>query len=257
MWSCTPKDTGPVIIHENARDNHKNATSIVVSIEDNLPDMHSFTMLILAGDTLLFHDNKGDLQFAAYDIYADTTIGQFGKLGNGPCEIANFGATFYDPNSRRLYGRNSNQNKIVNFYLPEAVADPDYNAVDKFKLDSSPYPFVSPCYINDTTVICAVCRPNGTAEFQLGKFNLLTKEVSTLDSVIYHDKARFALTVAPEVCGLRRRRFPAGPQPGVFPRHARRGHPAAAACARRRPRWRVLAHGALHVPALRAQSDCP
>ncbi len=198
MWSCGTKDTSPVIIHESVRDNHMNATDMVVSIEDNLPDMHSFTLLIPAGDTLLFHDKKGELQFAAYDILADTTIGQFGKFGNGPGEIANFGSTFYNPNSKILYGYNANKNIVSGFYLPRAVTNQDYDAFDKFKMKTFMNPILCPYYINDSTIYCMVYASKGTAEFQLANWNFITNKVVPFDSIDYYDNAKFVITLSPE-----------------------------------------------------------
>ncbi len=198
MWSCGSKDTGPVITHENSRNNSINATKLLVSIEENLPDMHSYTYIIPAGDTLLIYDLKADLQFTAYDIYADTTLGQFGKFGNGPGEIANFASIFYNPNSKILYGHNANQNTISGFYLPRAVVNPDYDAFDKFKMGSSIIHIMSPNYLTDSVIPCTVYIPKGASEFQLANWNFNSNKVSPIDSVIYYDNARFEMTVSPE-----------------------------------------------------------
>ncbi len=197
MWSCGTKESGPVIVYESARDNHMNATNMLVSIEVNLPDMHSFTYFIPAGDTLLIKDGKANLQFTAYDIYADTTIGRFGKLGNGPGEIANFGALFYNPNSKMLYGHNANQNKISGFYLPRAVANPDYDAFDKFKMKTFTKPILGPCYINDSIIFCTTYASMGSAEVQLAKWNFITNKVSIIDSIPYHDNPKFNFDDSP------------------------------------------------------------
>lgn len=197
MWNCSKKDTAPVIIYQASRDNHVNVMDKLISIEENLPDMHSFTMLTMIGDTLLLHDHKGELQFTAYDIYADTTIGRFGKFGSGPGEVANFGGTFYDSKSKRLYGHEGNRSTISYFYLPEAISNPDYNVIDKFRIGFVESLFVSAHHINDSTIICAATFPGSDcpAEFQLATFSLITKNSTPLDSVSYYDKARFALSV--------------------------------------------------------------
>ena len=198
MWSCSKKDSGPVIIYQESRDNHMNVMDKLVSIENKLPDMRAFTLLTMAGDTIIFHDNRADLQFTAYDIYADTTIGRFGKYGNGPGEIANFGAEFYDHKSKILYGRNGNRHMLMGFYLPDAVSDPHYNAFDKCKMNFFECPFIGPNYLNDSTIFCSILIPEGTAESQLGMVNLNTQKITLLDSVTYYDNARFLTTIDTE-----------------------------------------------------------
>lgn len=172
----------------------------LVSIEDNLPDMHSATLLTMIGDTLLLQDKKGELQFTAYDIYADTTLGRFGKFGNGPGEIANFGGIFYDSKSKILYGNEGNRSTISYFYLPEAISNPDYNIIDKFRIGFVESLFASAHHINDSTIICAAAFPgsDSPAETQLATFSLITKKSTPFDSVSYYDRARFALTLSLE-----------------------------------------------------------
>lgn len=198
MCSCGTADRRPVILHAESRDRHIDATDMLVAVGEGLPDLNSFTTMIQAGDTLLIHDAKARLQFTAYDIYADTVIGRFGKSGNAPGEIAHLQPIFYNRNSKILYGANANRDKISSFYLPWAVANPDYNALDNFRIDIFKCPIADPYYLNDSTVICTVYTPKGTPDCQLAVWNTATNRVTPLKSGPYYDGAHFGIDVSPE-----------------------------------------------------------
>ena len=53
--SCQPATKGLTERHEGKRDNFTEV-SHVVSIDDNLPEIHAVTALYVIGDTLLFRD---------------------------------------------------------------------------------------------------------------------------------------------------------------------------------------------------------
>lgn len=169
--------------HESNRNNVIDGTSLMVSIDDNLPPIHSFAVPIMAGDSLIIQDLKStDLIYTAYDIYNDSTVGKFGRFGSGPGEIGNPLLEFYDQNSHTLYIGNGNSNKLVGFHLPEAVSDSTYKAVDKLSLDFNNgilYPHV----IDEHTVMCTTYSDFATRTSQISSFNLNTGEVAVIDSV--------------------------------------------------------------------------
>ena len=201
--SCQPATQGLTERHEGKRDNFTEV-SHVVSIDDNLPEIHAVTALYVIGDTLLFRDAMSrELVFTAYDIKRDTVIGQFGKFGNGPGEIDNFGAVFYDPKTQNLYGANANQGKIVGFHLPEAIPNPDYDAFEKCKMDfqNGNNAITSPYFIDDTTVICSVYVPDKETRgliSRIGKLNLTDSRVDIIDSTKAIAKSRCRIAVSPE-----------------------------------------------------------
>lgn len=196
--SCSEKSHDTVVVTEGARDNIVDVTDAIVSIDSLLPDMHSMTLLYMAGDTLLFQDFMAtDYQFAAFDIPNEKFIGRFGKFGNGPGEIANFGAVFYDDNSKILYGHNGNRGKISGFYVPEALNNPDYDAFDKFDLHEALF---DPSFINDSTVLCpmfASLDDNHPVITHIGRLNLLDGKITVIDSIT-DDKARFLISASAE-----------------------------------------------------------
>lgn len=202
--SCGTNSRQPDIIHVGSRDNIVNVTDQIVSIDNGLPEMHWLTHLILAGDTLLFHDPKSvELQFTAYDIFKNKVIGRFGKFGNGPGEIANLGAIFYVPDSKSIFGANANQGKIVGFYLPDAIGNPDYSSFDKFNMDftSGNNAILYPHYLNDSTIICTVYVPDKITRSMathIGNLNFSSQSVSVIDSIPQGESARFGITVSPQ-----------------------------------------------------------
>ena len=82
--------------------------------------------------------------------------------------------------------------------------------------------------------------PAANPDDMMGKLNRSVQEHSCIKYVTEADDARKAAL----------RRLPAGPQHRIHAGHACRRHPHAVPRARRRAYQRVLAHGALHVPAV-------
>lgn len=198
MCSCGTADRRPVILHAECRDRHVDAADMTVPVGGNMPELHSFSAMILAGDTLLTYDAHAGLQFTAYDLHADTVIGRFGKSGNDPGEIAHLQPIFYNRHSKTLYGANVNRDKISSFYLPWAVGNPDYNALDNFRIDIFKCPVADPYFLNDSTVLCTVHIPKETPEYQLAVWNPVNNRVTALKSDSYYDGAHFEIDVAPE-----------------------------------------------------------
>ena len=203
MSSCFSDNRDVTERHEGTRDNIIEVSQLI-SMDNNLPEIHAVTSLYVIGDTLLFGDwmTRGPV-FTAYDIKRDTVIGQFGKFGNGPGEIANFGAVFYDPKTQNLYGANANQGKIVGFHLPEAISNPDYDAFEKCKMDfqNGNNAFISPHFIDDTTVICCVYIPDKETRgiiSRIGRLNLKDSRVDIIDSTKAIAKSRCHIAVSPE-----------------------------------------------------------
>ncbi len=182
--------------HEEKRDKVIDGTALMVSIDDNLPPIHSFAVPILAGDTLIIQDFKStDLLYTAYDIYNDSTIGRFGKFGNGPGEMGNPFLAFYNKYDRTLYTGNNNSGKLVGFHLPEAVSDSTYDAVDKISMNfynGILYPHV----LNDSTVLCTIYDNFSSRVSLLSRLNLNTGEITVTDSVASDEKARFGIAVS-------------------------------------------------------------
>lgn len=196
--SCSEKSRETVVVTEGARDNMVEVKDALVSIDSLLPDMHSMTLLYMAGDTLLFQDFKAtDYQFAAFDIPNEKALGRFGKFGNGPGEIANVGAVFYDNNSKTLYGANGNRGKIVGFYVPEALNNPDYDAFDKIDMNE---PLFDPSFVDETTVLCpmlASLDDKHPVITHIGRLNLSDGKITVIDSIT-DDKARFLISASPK-----------------------------------------------------------
>ncbi len=182
--------------HEEKRDKVIDGTALMVSIDDNLPPIHSFAVPILAGDTLIIEDFKStDLLYTAYDIYNDSTIGRFGKFGNGPGEIGNPLLEFYNKYDRTLYIGHGYRNELVGFHLPEAVSDSTYDAVDKIPVDLYKgilYPYV----IDKSTVLCTTYQNISERVSHISRLNLNTGEITVTDSVASDEKARFGIAVS-------------------------------------------------------------
>lgn len=202
--SCGRGSEDSSVISEGPRDNIvKIATDKIVSLDDNLPIMHTCN-ITLYGDTLLFDDHINDeFKFTAYDISQDKVIGRFGKPGNGPGELANYGGSFFDKNSRILYMNEANQGKMLGFYLPDAIEDSEYIPFVKFDMDfhGPGNAYVTPHYLNDSTIVCATFVVNKKAHSlssHIGRLNLINQSVTVLDTLPDTDNIRYVTAVSPE-----------------------------------------------------------
>lgn len=203
LCSCGHNADNHECVYISERDNIEDA--VLVAIEDSLPDVHGYSDLYIVGDFLIIHDHKSqDKQFYAYDINSRKYIGSFGKFGNGPGEIANFGGIFFDAGKRILYGSNLNQWHIAGFQLDSALANPDYNAFVKTKINSvdGPTPVTDdPYFVNDSLVICSVYIPNdewNKLENHLGHLNLNTGITTVFDSLPTGDTSHNSVAISPE-----------------------------------------------------------
>lgn len=205
LVSCGDDKRDASVRQEDKRNNIVEvATDRIVPIDDSLPIMHTCGIM-LYGDTLLFDDHINDeFKFTAYDISQGKVIGRFGKPGNGPGELANYGATFYDGDTHTLYVTEANQGKVLGFYLPDAISNPEYAPFVKAGMSfvGGDNAYNTPHYINDSTVICSTfTRNKETSSFSshIGRLNLITQSISVIDTVSGNDVIRYGIAVPPEL----------------------------------------------------------
>ena len=184
LWSCKPGDGNPTEEWCENRDRIEHPE--LVSIDETLPTLHSFTDLIIMGDTLLIHDNKAtERLFAAYDIVNGKYIGSFGNYGDGPGEMANLGALYQSP-ERILYVINNNHMKLQGVDIDKALNDSTYKAFDKVRLDTSEgmLIFLTPTFVNDTSVLCTLYKSARDGfETHVGRFNPKTGTACAIDTL--------------------------------------------------------------------------
>ena len=182
--------------HEGARDKVVDGVSLMVSIDDNLPFINSFAAPTMAGDTLIIVDFRStDLLMTAYDIYSDSTLGRFGKYGNGPGEVGNPLIRIYNKYDNNFYFGNGNRGVMSTFFLPDAVSDSTYDAVDKMNMDF--YQGIqSPYVIEKSTAICTSWSDVNSRDFRISKLNLDTGDVTLLDTVTSEDKMKMGIAVS-------------------------------------------------------------
>lgn len=180
--------------HESNRNNIVDGTSLIVSIDDNLPPINSFSIPIMAGDTLVILDYRAtDLLCTAYDIYNDCTIGRFGKFGAGPGEMGNPLFSFYNKYGKTLYIGNGNRGKLSYFHLPEAVSDSTYDAIDRLPMDFTKgilYPYA----LDESTVLCTTYPDLSNRVSNLSRMNLDTGEIIVIDSMAIGDRMGIAVS---------------------------------------------------------------
>lgn len=173
------------------------------SIEEKLPAIHSSSTLFMSGDTLIVHDFKStDMQFFAYDIKEDKYIGQFGKFGEGPGEIANVGNVMLDPNNKMLYCLNGSKWQIEGFDIPAALSDPGYRSFFKTKLKEidgiSPI-IITGKLINDSIAYCEVRLPDADwreISSRIGRLNLNDGSLMLIEESGNDKKSRNYLTLS-------------------------------------------------------------
>lgn len=176
--------------------------AVIVSMDDSLPPLHAFTKIRILGDTMIFHDIEStDRQFLGYDLENNKCLGWFGIFGNGPGEIANFGARFFDYDRRILYGMNGNQWSIMGFELDKALSDSMYKAFEKVslaKLDLR-VPINQIFYVNDSTVICHMYQMNENwtrSTSRIGRLNLENGSTEVIDNYVPEESTLFDLALS-------------------------------------------------------------
>lgn len=184
LWSCRPGDGRPSEEWCESRDNTERIE--IVSIDDVLPPIHSFTELSIKGDTLLILDKQATEQlFTAYDIGKGEYLGSFGNYGDGPGEMANLSGVYFGRDGI-LYATNKNHMKVQGVVIEKALQDSTYKAFDKVRLDTSEglLLFQTPTYVNDTTVVCSLYKSGGDGyETHVGRFNPTTGTACVLDTL--------------------------------------------------------------------------
>ena len=188
--------SGVTEYHEGARDKVVDGISLMVPIDDNLPYINSFAAPIMAGDTLIIGDFRTtDKLFTAYDIYNDSTIGQFGKYGYGPGEVGNALIQIYNKYDKNLYIGNGMRGKLSTFYLPEAVSDSTYAAVDRFDMDFFKG-ILYPNLIDESTALCTAWSDVSSRNSIISKLNLSTGDVTPVDSVASEEEMKVGIAVS-------------------------------------------------------------
>lgn len=200
LCSCGHGAGNSAEIHYD-RDNVEDAK--LVDITDSLPVMHAYTHIYILDDTLIYFDTRSiDRQFHAIDVKTNRLLGSFGRFGNGPGEIANFGSIFIDSEKRILYGTNLNQWHIAGFQLDSGLADTTYNAFVKAKIVGTEGPTAistDPFYLNDSTVIASLIIPNDDwteNRNTLGITNLYTGKSTTFCETLSDRKSQNAIAVS-------------------------------------------------------------
>lgn len=184
LWSCRTGDGRPSEEWCESRDRTEHME--IVSIDEELPPLHSFTDLNIKGDTLLILDRRAtDHLFVAYDIPKGEYLGSFGNYGDGPGEMANLGDVYLGP-AGVLYATNNNHMKVQGVVIDRALQDSTYKAFDKVRLDTSEglLLYQTPTYVNDTTVVCSLYKSGEDGyETHVGRFNPATGTACVLDTL--------------------------------------------------------------------------
>ena len=173
------------------------------SIEEKLPEIHSYSTVFMLGDTLIINDSEStDKRFFAYDIKEDRYLGNFGKFGEGPGEIANFGSIIIDPVKHILYGMSYATWYMTGLDVKKALSDPDYKAFLKMKpkeIEGVTPVLGSGDWLNDSTAYYEVAVPNADwTEFdnRIGRVNLNDGSISLIEDNGFGNNTENTLTVS-------------------------------------------------------------
>ena len=151
---------------------------------------------------MIFHDYQStDRQFLGYDLDKGKCLGWFGIFGNGPGEIANFGACFFDPYKRIFYGMDGNQWNISGFELDKALKDSTYRAFTKASMAALELrvPVVKVFFKNDSTVLCHLyeMNDNWTRYIErLGRLDIETGEIEIINEFLPDEDAGLGIGVS-------------------------------------------------------------
>ena len=196
LWSCRASTGHPIEETAGKRDNVESVQ--LISIDSTLPPMHSNSNLIISGDTLIIYDGQQrDRLFAAYDIASERYVGSFGKFGTGPGEMSYLGGLYADRGGN-IFALNTGRMTLQGINMEKALSDSTCKAFDKVRLDNSDYMtlFVTPHYVNDTTVLCSLYGP-GESGFssRLGRFNPDSGAATFIDTVSSGDVGKCQIAV--------------------------------------------------------------
>lgn len=201
LLSCEHRNENIVVVDQKER---KNIVGMeLYSIEDSLPAMHSLSSpLAILGDTLIMIDFQStDLIFTAYDVRSGQTIGRFGRFGNGPGEISNFGSETLDPIKKILYVQNTSQWNFVGFELDKAISDSNYRAFLKFRYPTDESKLLSSPgnYLSDSVVIVVAHIPNKDwtdFRYQLGQLDITTGKTTLYETYQWENEGTYYITVS-------------------------------------------------------------
>ncbi len=199
--SCGRNPASPIVEHCGKRD--RIVEAVLHSIEDNLPEIHAYADVNILGDTLIIHDHRStNKRFFVYDIKEDRYLGNFGKFGEGPGEIANFGSIVIDPVKHILYGMGYSTWYMSGFDIREALSDPEYKAF--YKMTPKKIMGVTPVlgsgdWINDSTAYYEVDVPNEDwTEFdnRIGRVNLNDGSITLIEDNGFGKNSDNRLTIS-------------------------------------------------------------
>ncbi|MBD5374047.1 MAG: hypothetical protein HDR77_01010 [Bacteroides sp.] len=152
LIGCGGKEEAYSDIHETGRNNIVEAKP--VSLDDSLPMLHSLSNIHLMGDTLIVEDKKSnDKMFFVQDIINNIPLGWFGKIGQGPGELINFGGVFLDSKSHRLLGSDGGTMEFKCIDIDAALKNDECpTVVAKFDMAKNGV-LIAPFFLNDTAFI--------------------------------------------------------------------------------------------------------
>ncbi|MCM1441583.1 MAG: hypothetical protein NC131_20610 [Roseburia sp.] len=183
ICSCSKGDSQNV--YADKRDNIEKAE--FVAIDDSSLIVNRSAELLIIGDTLLVRENRStDYILMVVDLNTQKLIGKFGKVGNGPGELANCGGMFFNPRDSMVCVLNYSKWQIDGFPIREALANPDYlgQRLLRFTADSGSNTMQHPFMVDDSTIVCMKYAFNtATRKFTpiIGEFNIVSGEGKTLE----------------------------------------------------------------------------
>ena len=200
--SCGSKSEGCSDIHEKSRDNIVEAQP--TSIEDSLPMFHVYANIYLVGDTLIIEDYKStDKMFYAYDLVRNKGLGWFGKVGQGPGELTNFGSVYINPNKKQLAGFDLGTMDVKAFQIDSALTDSETLAQTIVKYDGAANGFLlSPHFVNDTSVLARAYVydfDTYTGSNRIVRFNPVTGHYTAIGEANPLLEKSFSIAYSPEV----------------------------------------------------------
>ncbi len=151
LCSCGQRNVGSVEEHTPARDNILRAK--IISIDEELPPIHSFSGISVLGDTLIVIDDKStDKQYYAYDLKKQKELGWFGQFGGGPGELVNYMGKTFDKRNHIIYGIDFGPMEIKKIDIRRALNDSTYSAETILKIDPGNGYFTSGYCVNDSNL---------------------------------------------------------------------------------------------------------
>ena len=200
LIGCGGKEESYADIHETGRNNIVEAKP--VSLDDSLPMLHSLSNIHLLGDTLILEDYKSISKiFFAYNLATNTSIGWFGKAGQGPGELINFGGVFLDEKCHRLFGSDGGTMEFKCIDIDAALKNDECpTVVAKFDMAKNGV-LIAPFFLNDTAFIGKSYLydfETYTGSNRLVRFNPKTETTTPIADPHPLMEESFSLTYSPE-----------------------------------------------------------